>query len=458
MKVTNPLNSRYSDLILPDNTFVAHMHAPEVVSDPKTVIRQCLESPIGSKSLREIARDKKAANAKATACITVSDNTRPVPYKGESGILLPVIEILMEEGFSSNEILVLVGTGMHRPMTDEELRFMIDPKVYELGITVTNHLPKDESRLVYAGTTSRGTKAMIDTLYMNADLKITTGLVESHFMAGASGGRKAICPGIIGEATTYIFHGPELMGDPESRDLNIDTNPVHQESLAVAKLAGCDFIVNVTLDHSFAITGVFAGDMEKAHLAAVEKIRETVEVPLPYEADLVITHAGYVGINHYQVAKCAVASLGALKKDGYLVSIADCTDGGHVIGSLNYRITLALLKIGGPEKFLKLLKSPDWIFLPEQWQVQMWARVFNKIDDDHFYFYAPQIKENWDKQIPGQSIRHLFDEGTDETAQNIYQVAVEKAISDVEKRTGKDRKDLKIIYIAEGPYEVPRVK
>ena len=455
LSVKNPLNENYSDLILPENTFVAAMRKPVVLDNPKEEIRKALECPIASASLKEIAQGKKDAKKDATAVIVVSDNTRPVPYKGESGILMPVVDTLLSAGFEKDQITVLVATGMHRPMRDDELRKMLDGRLFDLGIKVVNHEPKNENRLEFVGVTERGTKAMIDSIYTSADLKILTGLVESHFMAGASGGRKAVCPGVIGEESTYIFHGPELMDDDLSKDLQIEGNPVHEESLAVAKLAGVDFIVNVTLDHDFNITGVFAGDLEKAHLKAVDKIKESVEVKVP-EADLVITHGGFVGINHYQCAKCAVASLGALKKDGYLVSIADITDGGHPIGSVNYRVTLTLLHLLGSDAFVKLLNSPDWVFLPEQWQVQQWAKVFRKIDQDHYYFYAPQIGHEWFDSLPGNDIRTLFDQGTDESSSDIYQKAIDKAIKDVERRTGKSRDQLTIVYLKDGPYEVPR--
>ena len=454
MQIVNPFGSGYSGITLPDNTFIAHMEDPALVSDPKSAIADSLVHPIASESLAEIARRKKEAKGDATAVIVISDNTRPVPYKGDDGILLPVIETLIGCGYSPSEITVLVATGMHRPMRDEELRAMLNEKVFELGVKVVNHEPKNPERLVYIGTTARGTRVMIDTLYAAADLKIATGLVESHFMAGVSGGRKAICPGVIGEETTYIFHGPELMDDPESRDLSIEKNPVHDESLAVAKLAGVDFIVNVTLDHSFRITGVFSGDLEKAHLAAAAKIQESVGVSVPSEADVVITHAGFVGINHYQCAKCGVASLGALKKDGYLVTIADCTDKGHVIGSPNYRTTLALLHLVGPDRFVKMLRSPDWTFLPEQWQVQEWAKVFRKIPENHYYFYAPQITHDYFDLLPGNDIRTMMD-GTDDADKDVFGKAVEAALEDIEKRTGKKRSELKITYIADGPYEIP---
>ena len=74
-------------------------------------------------------------------------------------------------------------------------------------------------------------------------------------MAGASGGRKSICPGLLGEEGTRVFHGPALMSHPNTRDLLIEGNPVHEESLAVARLAGADFIANVTVDSRFRATG-----------------------------------------------------------------------------------------------------------------------------------------------------------------------------------------------------------
>lgn len=454
-KVPNPFGKGYDGLVLPGHTFIAHMESPEVMADAAFAIRNSLEHPIGSDSLKSIALAKKRAKRDADACIVVSDNTRPVPYKGECGILLPIIETLIDAGFKAEEITVLVATGMHRPMSRKELEQMIDKRVFSLGVRVINHEPKNEERLCLVGVTKRGTRAMIDTVYASASLKIATGLVESHFMAGASGGRKAICPGVIGEESTYIFHGPALMDDENSRDLVIEGNPVHEESLEVAKLAGVDFIVNVTLDHSFRITGVFSGDLEKAHLAAVENIGKVVQVEVPGKADVVITHGGFVGINHYQTAKCAVASLGALKKDGYLIAIADATDSGHVIGSANYRTALALLSLIGSEAFVRLLNSPDWVFLPEQWQVQQWAKVFRRIPMDRFYLYSPQIRHEYYHLLPGNDIRELFDGDVDESSADIFALAVEKALEDIARRENKKVDELSIIYLADGPYEIP---
>ena len=456
MKVTNPLGKQYDDLILPDHTYTIKMQAPKALDGVREAILDSFENPIASKSLKAIAQEKLAKNPQAKAAIIVSDNTRPVPYKGDEGILLPILETLFSIGYDKSNITILIATGTHRAMSDKEIAKMIDERVINSGVAIVNHDCKDEKSLAYLGESSRGTRIMVNKLYVEADLKIATGLVESHFMAGASGGRKAVCPGLIGEHSTFVFHGVPLMADPASRDLNIEGNPVHEESLEVAKVVGVDFLVNVTLDHDFKVTGVFSGDLDKAHLAAVAKISETVRVPAPKAADVVITHGGFVGMNHYQCAKCAVASLGVLKKGGYLVIIADTTDEGNVVGGINYITTLALLKLQGAEGFLKTIGSPDWTFLPEQWQVQMWAKVFDRIEQDHMILYSPSLDDIWWPGLPGINGKQFLPKADQENpGSDSFTKMISGAIAHIEKETKKKAEDLSIVYISDGPYVIP---
>ncbi|MGA2547350.1 MAG: nickel-dependent lactate racemase [Rectinemataceae bacterium] len=458
-KVRLALGGGEAVLRLPAGTDVFSMAAPDALASPADAIVRALAAPIGSPPLRAIAATRKASawSGEARAVIVISDNTRPVPYRGESGILRPVIESLVAEGYEARNVTVVVATGTHRPMREEELRAMLDPWVFEQGVAVVNHDCKDDANLVRLGTTARGSEVFIDRRYVEADLKILTGLVESHFMAGASGGRKSVCPGLVGEKSTYVFHGAPMMAHEKSRDLVLDGNPCHEEALEVAKMAGVDFIVNVTLDHSFRTTGVFAGDLEEAHAAAVAKVKSYVSVGVDGEYDIVVTHAGYVGINHYQAAKAAVAATGALKTGGHLVLIADNTDGANPVGSLAYRTCLQLLTVVGAEAFDRLLLSDAWTFIPEQWQVQKWAEVFKRIPMGNFIYFAPQLDERHWSGLPGiDGAAFVEPERRGRLSLSDAADVVERALSSIIARSGVEgRPEPRIAYLADGPYGIP---
>jgi len=461
------------ELRLPDSTDVYAMAAPRVLDDPAGAVRAALAAPIASEPLAAIARAavsrvsrggcaapgaRASSGARAArACVVVSDNTRPVPYKGDSGILMPVVETLLGEGFAAGDILVLVATGTHRAMTEDELRAMLDPRVASLGIEVSNHDCRDEPNLVRLGASGRGGEALINRRYMEADLKILTGLVESHFMAGASGGRKSICPGIMGERGTFVFHGAAMMSHPMARDLVLEGNPCHEESLEVAEMAGADFIVNVTLDHSFRLTGVFAGSLRAAHEAAVARVKEYVGIPVDGEYDIVATHAGFVGINHYQAAKAGVAAIGALKEGGHLIVVADNKDAANPVGSLAYRTTLQLLKLVGPEAFTRAIKSDGWTFIPEQWQTQMWTKLFSRIPFGHFHYFAPQLDSRHWADLPGVDGRaYLPEERRAAPSLSDAQAFLDGAIAAAMASYPEgERAALRIAYLADGPYGIP---
>ena len=146
-------------------------------------------------------------------------------------------------------------------------------------------------------------------MFYNSDVKIVTGLVESHFMAGISGGRKAVCPALVNTKTIEKFHSVEFLEHPNSTNLVLEGNPCHEEAVEVAKTVGVDFMVSTTLDHNLNITGVYGGDLFDAHMEAFKAMNEFVRIPVKEPFDIVITHAGYVGRDHYQSVKAAVGAI-----------------------------------------------------------------------------------------------------------------------------------------------------
>ncbi|HAK47413.1 MAG TPA: hypothetical protein DCO79_16025 [Spirochaeta sp.] len=435
---------------LPDETDILTMPHPKTLPNPDAAVFKALNEPIGTHRIERIVADKAAASelppAELTACIVISDITRPVPYTGKAGILWPIAEKLINIGIKPSKILVLVATGTHREQSIEELHRMLDVRVFEAGIQVKNHDSRDIKNLINLGKTSRGSDIIINSSYMNADIKILTGLVESHFMAGVSGGRKSICPGLIGEESTYIFHGASMLANAKARALKLEGNPCHEESLEMALAAGADYIVNVTLDGKFNLTGVFAGDLEKAHLAAADHLKSYTAIPVSRKYDIVVTHAGFVGINHYQAAKAGVEAARVVRDGGYILMGADNTD-DEAIGGSSYPAALQLLKIIGQGAFDQLILSPDWPFLIDQWQVQMWSRMFRIIPQDHFYYYSPQFSREDYRICPGEPLTELSGQKNLSIPEQLT-----FAVDALQKKLGRV---VSICWMADGPYGVP---
>ena len=148
----------------------------------------------------------------------------------------------------------------------------------------------------------------------------------------------------------------------------------------MAKAVGVDFTITVTLDKDMRITGVFAGELEKVLEEAVRKLKTYVTIPVTQEFDVVLTHAGYVGRNHYQAAKAAVGALPAVKENGVIILAADNRD-EEPIGGPEYKTLIHLLKLQGPDGYVDLLRSPSWKFTKDQWEPEVWGRVLSKVGD-----------------------------------------------------------------------------
>lgn len=434
---------------VPKNADVLGMGRAERVVDPSAEIHRALAAPLATPPLAELARRRMADTPSARAVIVLSDDTRPVPYRGESGILMPVIETLMKSGWPTERITLLVATGTHHAMDEGALRAIIDPRVFSLGLEIVNHDCRDASSLAKAGHTPFGGDILLNRHYLEADLKILTGLVESHFMAGVSGGRKAVCPGLLAEKSIFGLHGAPILGHPRAADLVLDGNPVHEEALAVARMAGCDFIVNVTLDTEYGLTGVFAGELEAAHAAAYDKLITYVAVFFEGRYDLVITHAGYVGINHYQAAKGALVCAPVVEPGGMVVLAAAHPD-SDPIGGPNYRSQMKLLGELGERKYIEKIMDGNRDFVPEQWQAQMWARLFRIVPPEDLLYCTLDISRKELDWLPGRDARSLSPEAG--TLAELTESTAAWARTALRSRLGREPR---IAVLPDGPYAIP---
>ena len=444
-------------IYVPGDSFEISLGKVPHIDKTRSEIERAFSNPIGSPKLEKIVKEKGKDPKEMTASVTVSDITRPVPYKGEKGILTPILQKLESAGIQKKNIKIIVGTGMHRPSTYEEKVEMFGKEVVE-QFTILDHDCENNDLLQSIGKSKRGTDVYVNRDFYFSDLKIATGLVESHFMTGISGGRKSICPGLVDVKTIQRFHGSTYLEDPNSTNLVLEGNPCHEEALEVARTVGVDFIVNVTLDKDMHITRVFAGDLVEAHLKAFEMIKGYAEIPLEKQFDIVLTHGGYVGRDHYQTAKAGIGAMPAVKAGGIIIIAANNRD-KEPIGSPEYKSLLHLMKIQGPEKYLELLKSPNWRFTKDQWEPEEWGKPLKKVGSEGLIYCSGEIlMENY-AIIPGTS-GYAFLPRPSAHLSNLEKahLMVQNALVESILRLRKKNIEPSVCYIREGPYAIPTFK
>lgn len=339
---------------------------PPPLADPDADLEAALRSPIGSAPLAEIARGRR------DAVILVSDITRPAP---NALFLRHIAEALNGAGLPDEAITILVATGAHRSNEGAELDELISPDAVR-RFRVVNHVARDPASHVDLGRTPLDVPILIDGTYVDADLKIATGLIEPHYMAGFSGGRKLVCPGIAAIDTVREFHSARLLMHPAASTTVLAGNPVHETSLACARAAGVDFIVNAAVDEGRRVTGLWAGELVAAHETGCAAVGAAARAYCAEPVDIVVTsNAGYpLDASVYQATKGMVGALPILKPGGTVVIAAACPEG---LGSADF--AQVVHDHGSIEDALDRLGDPNR-FVIDQWGVVMLAKAVQRCE------------------------------------------------------------------------------
>jgi len=340
---------------------VIALPAGEAVAAEDAIVRQALAAPLSAPPLSEPARSRRSA------CVVIPDVTRPMPNR----LALPrVLRAVEDAGVPRDRTLVLIATGLHRPNEGAELEEMVGAEIAR-DYRIENHFAQDKESHVDLGVTGNGVPILVDQRYVEADLKVLLGLVEPHFMAGYSGGRKLVCPGICAAETIRRFHAPDLVEHPNSTNCVLDGNPTHETSTEIARKAGVDFTLNVVLDPRRKVVAAFAGELERAFLAATRCARDLVTVPVEARSDIVIvTGGGYpLDATWYQSIKGAVAALPAVRSGGTIVLAAALKEG---IGSEDFQALIR--ETDDLEAFMRRIREPGF-YRNDQWELEEFVRV-----------------------------------------------------------------------------------
>lgn len=295
-------------------TFLPRALAP--VPDPVEALRDALADPVSSSRLRDLV-----AGVKSVA-IGIEDATRPVP---NALLVDAVMSELQAGGVVPRQVKVIVATGLHRPMTDEELAGALGCWFGE--VQHENHDANNSQRLARLGTTSLGTEISVNRSFMEADLRITTGDVEYHQFCGYGGGVKCIYPGLADAAAIRANHS--RMDLPGTGPGRIDGNPVREEINEVGRMAKVAFNVSVAMDADHRIVAVRAGDPDLSFRQACRFIDEMYAIEVPRRADLVIASPGGhpKDIELYQSQKAIEEATQVVEPGGNVLITACCEEG-----------------------------------------------------------------------------------------------------------------------------------
>lgn len=294
--------------------------SPRGIEEVPTALEQALAHPIGC-GLRDVIRP-----GDCVAVMTV-DFTRPNP----SPMLWPLIERIEALGAKPQ---IIIGLGNHRPMTADELQAFI-------GADAVLQ-PDSRGPQWRLGHTSRGTPIEVTPLLHEFNKRVVCGFIEPSYIAGFSGGRKMILPGVSSYRSITHNHFLTLTA---GRKLGVlDGNPVHADMTEAALAVGVDFICDAVVNPDDSYAAIVCGELVRAHREGARRARQIYEHRVARKADIVIcTSGGWpYDIDMVQAKKTLVPALECVREGGAVILLGECADGW-----------------GGEQPFRPLLESED---------------------------------------------------------------------------------------------------
>lgn len=293
------------------------------VETEEQVIKRALNHPIQSEKLHKIVKPGE------TVVIVISDITRAFQKTGF--YVTYIIEELKIGGIKEDDISFLCALGTHRQSSEEEFRILLGDLYGKYAIYDSC---TETSTYKTLGTTSYGTVVEVNSRATEADHVILTGAIIHHDMAGFSGGRKSILPGICTEST--INHNHALsMGVGEGTGIrehiecgSLKNNILHKDMVEAATMVNPSFLINVIQDAEGKIIEAVSGHWYEAHIAGCAIVDKINKIVVEEQKDVLWVYGGGYpkDINLYQMSKAMTHGNNALKEKGDFILIADCIE------------------------------------------------------------------------------------------------------------------------------------
>ena len=339
-----PYGKTYLNLAIPQGYNYDLIKPPEAPSPDKNInlVWDAINTPVKNIHVGKLDSTKRIA-------IAVNDKTRPVPI---NDLLPPLIQHLVDLGASKNMITIIIATGTHIPMPENEFPLIFNEDIIN-NYHIISHNCDDRDNLISIGITNHGTSVSVNKIFFEADLKIVVGGIEPHHFMGFSGGVKSAAIGLTGRDTINKNH--EMLLDPRCTVGRYENNPMRMDVEEIGDLIGVDCALNCILNRNKEIISVLFGKPRSVMEKGIKIVNSTCRVNVDRKYDIVIASPGGYpkDINLYQSQKAMTHASLITKDKGVIILIAECIEGS---GSLQF------------ESFMKGISSYEEVFKKFQMQ------------------------------------------------------------------------------------------
>ncbi len=302
-------------------------------------IRNSLDNTIGVDNISKQAKGKTGK-----IVVTCDDLMRPTPC---DRVFPFIIDQLHNAGIHDNQIFVLGSFGTHQPIT-------LDGYARKLGdwavalYDCVNHNPF--FNFEHLGWTSRGTNLMVNKEFALSDLRICISGIRKHMWSGASGGGKAVMPGVSSIQSILHNHTSIPSAPPEKRrNWYVKDNERRLDMQECARIADLNISINCVYNDSRKLISLHAGDVDDAWKEGVKKCYVAHSARPAKKSDIVI-------INAYPNAGQGIDWWGgrsSLREGGTAVAIQKFPPGNSLI---HYELEM----LGAPWKRLQGYPNKRW--------------------------------------------------------------------------------------------------
>jgi len=185
--------------------------------------------------------------------------------------------------------------------------------------------PRDDT-FTELGKTSQGTNVSLETELLACDVKISLGMVTPHFASGFTGGPDILLPGAssldtIAKNRSLMTKG--ILGPGETGE-----NLVLSDALEAYKMSGHFYSLTFVPDGWGGIDTVISGELEAVFREATALYLQFHKVNIDRKSDVVVIAAGsLLGMDLYHGVRILSNAFGAVRKEGTIILVAECSKG-----------------------------------------------------------------------------------------------------------------------------------